>query len=163
MFFLPFLAGAAVIGAGAYCISKIIQSNKPITITLLKEILFQEFSSSLRSALKKSKCTNLGIFNRAEPKTIFNETDETLEIFNGAGPKIVFNKTDKTNRQRSEIGSAILARKDKALNKGIIVARKDKALDKGITKSYVDVEYNDKVYRIVGPSISPELKPGITC
>ena len=150
MFFLPFLAGAAVIGAGAYCISKIIQSNKPITITLLKEILFQEFSSSLRSALKKSKCTNLGIFNRAEPETIFNETDETLEIFNGAGPKIVFNKTDKTNRQRSEIGSAILA-------------RKDKALDKGITKSYVDVEYNDKVYRIVGPSISPELKPGITC
>lgn len=55
MFFLPFLAGAAVIGAGAYYISKIIQTNKPITITLLKEILLQESSSSLRSKLKKKQ------------------------------------------------------------------------------------------------------------
>lgn len=53
MFFLPFLAGAAVIGAGAYYISKVIQSNKPITINLLKEILFQEAHNSLRSIIKK--------------------------------------------------------------------------------------------------------------
>ena len=77
MFFLPFLAGAAAIGAGAYYISKIIQTNKPITITLLKEILFQESSSSLRSMLRKSKCMNVGVFNGAEPKTKFIKTDTT--------------------------------------------------------------------------------------
>lgn len=101
MFFLPFLAGAAVIGAGAYYISKIIQTNKPITITLLKEILLQESSSSLRSMLRKSKCMNVGVFNGAEPKTIFI-------------------KTDTTHRRRSEIGCTILACKDKAVDKGII-------------------------------------------
>ena len=77
MFFLPFLAGAAVIGAGAYYISKIIQTNKPITIM------------------------NVGVFNGAEPKTIFI-------------------KTDTTHRRRSEIGCTILACKDKAVDKGII-------------------------------------------
>ena len=150
MFFLPFLAGAAVIGAGAYYISKIIQTNKPITITLLKEILLQESSSSLRSKLKKSKCFNVGVFN-------------------GVESKIISNKTDRAQRRRSEIGCSILACKDKAIDKGIMKSYVDVKyndeiyLIEGSSKSYVDVKYNDEIYRIEGSSISPEVKPGITC
>jgi hypothetical protein len=148
MFFLPFLAGAAVIGAGAYYISKVIQSNKPITINLLKEILFQEAHNSLRSIIKKSGSVNLGIFNGVDTKNIFNNIDTTYH-------------------QRSEIGCSILACKDKAIDKGIMKSYVDVNDEiyriEGSSKSYVDVKYNDKIYRIEGPSISPEVKPGITC
>lgn len=150
MFFLPFLAGAAVIGAGAYYISKVIQSNKPITINLLKEILFQEAHNSLRSIIKKSGSVNLGIFNGVDTKNIFNN-----------------NNIDTTYHQRSEIGCSILACKDKAIDKGIMKSYVDVNDEiyriEGSSKSYVDVKYNDKIYRIEGPSISPEVKPGITC